>query len=128
MNVVIQQIDKLDGVFLYDPIAHRLLKIHELEPESQKLVQRAEACLPCPPATLLWLVGVPGRTAAKYPSPESLMRLDAGFLAATISLVATALCLSSVPLGTSGSSHLKALTEWSTLIEPLGGVNIGQQH
>jgi SagB-type dehydrogenase family enzyme len=124
--IVIQRISAVDGDFLYDAAGHRLLRLHVLEPERLKLIKRAELCLPRTPATLFWLVGVPGRTAAKYPSPGFFVERDAGYLAATITLVATATRLCTVPLGATGFPHLNHLTDWSEEIKPLGAVNIGQ--
>jgi SagB-type dehydrogenase family enzyme len=126
VSVVIQRIANVDGAFLYDPVGHQLLKLEVGQDESRALMERAEACLPCKPATLLWLVGAPGRTAAKYLRPDSLIKRDAGFLAATITLVATAMMHKAVPLGLSGFPHLNRLTDWSTEIDALGAINIGQ--
>lgn len=89
-----------------------------LEPKSLKLIKQAELCLPSTPATLFWLVGVPGRTAVKYPSPALLVERDAGFLAATITLVATAASLNTVPLGATGFPHLNQMSSMSVGTRP----------
>lgn len=72
-----------------------------------------------PSATLLLLVAEPGKTAAKYLNPDSLVWRDAGVLLGYLSLAAEALGLAFVPLGATGDP-------WAgTLVDEAGLTDVG---
>ncbi|RZK34503.1 MAG: SagB/ThcOx family dehydrogenase [Hymenobacter sp.] len=73
----------------------------------------------------LWLLAHPSRTAAKYEHAESLIWRDAGALLQQIQLTATALKLSSCPLGTLAEPFANQLFEKMGNVVSAGGIIVG---
>jgi len=86
---------RLDGA---DPASHELVSVPS-SLDTQTVRRETDDLVVAPSATLLLLVAEPGKTAAKYLNPDSLVRRDAGVLLGYLSLAAEALGLAFVPLG-----------------------------
>lgn len=75
------------------------------------LIEHCEAVLPRGGGLLMIFVAEPGKTAAKYEHPESLIWRDAGILQGSLGLVAASLGLSYCLLGITGNPWVSALSD-----------------
>lgn len=108
---------------VYRPDRHTFDAIQSAPVDIQSLVQQTQKLVPWDQGVLIWLVGQPGRTMAKYEHAESFVYFDAGALAATLSFMAHALNLSYCPLGFSGEPAIsRLLHSQGVAIGLLGGV------
>lgn len=110
-------------VGLYDRDRHGIQTIEQ--PDELRLANMASVHLltGAKSGTTLQLLADAGRFNSCYDNGASLLWRDSGALAATISLLATSLGLTSVVLGRTGADvlRLKALSDW----QPLGAVHLG---
>lgn len=95
--------------FRYDAVEHALVEVPRSEIHANAARAAANEVVPFSHALLLGFVAEPGKTAAKYEAPESLVWRDAGVLLGYLSLLAEAMELSFCPLGITGDPHLAAL-------------------
>jgi SagB-type dehydrogenase family enzyme len=92
--------------FRYVPVEHALVEVPETEGQANAARAAANRLVPIGRALLLGFVAEPGKTAAKYQAPASLVWRDAGVLLGYLSFVAEALRLSFCPLGITGDPYL----------------------
>lgn len=93
--------------YRYDPVEHAVIEVPRSEVCARDARSAADALVPVERGTLIGLLAEPGKTAAKYENPESLVWRDAGVVLGYMSFVAQALGLSFCPLGISGEPHLR---------------------
>lgn len=96
----------------YDAVSHVLREVPGSEPHLGEVWRAAEEVLPTGRGLLLALVAEPGRTAAKYKHPDSLIWRDAGVMLGYMSVVAEVLNLPFCPLG------ITAEDEFAKLLQP----------
>lgn len=97
-------------IYRYAPDTHELERLRVLHPRELALFGvDCEEILPNALGTAIVLAGDVNRVAAVYERPESLMWRDAGALLQTVALSATAYGLAFCPLGTLGTSVLRAI-------------------
>lgn len=109
VHLIVQSPD-LGGWRRYDPIGHGLMSVPG-GPDVQAVRKETDELVAAPAATLLLLVAEPGKTAAKYLNPDSLVWRDAGVLLGYLSLAAEALDLAFVPLGITGDPWVGTLVD-----------------
>lgn len=111
----------------YDPVRHTLTEL----PESTSSVARARTAagelLPLRHGVLIALVAEPGKTAAKYEYPETLVWRDAGIVFGYMSLITEMLSLSFCPLGMTGHSLLKDLPFNAASLQGVGLAVVGSE-
>ena len=90
-----------------------------LSPDEVRM-QLRDVCGPSD-ATILLFVGEPGKTAAKYANPSSLIWRDAGNLQGIIAVAAEALSLGFCQLGITGEQWVRRLDKQEQLV----GVGVG---
>jgi hypothetical protein len=90
----------------YDPVEHALVAIPGSETNAAAVRAAAGQLLSVERGLVVALVAEPGKTAAKYTDPESLIWRDAGVVLGYMSVVAEALGLSFCPLGITGNRCL----------------------
>jgi hypothetical protein len=93
----------------YDGQAHAFQVLHDLLPE--ELARECSKVLPPNKGTLLLFVAEPGKTAAKYVDPLSLVWRDAGVLQGGMALAAEALRLNFCLLGITGDPWAASLSK-----------------
>ena len=99
----------------YDPFRHRLCNLDcpvrpaEVRAELNKIASGEQA-------TMLLMVAEPGRTAAKYADPLSLVWRDAGALLGVLAVAAETLNLGFVPIGVTGEPWASALVDQPGLV------------
>lgn len=114
-------------VSVYDPPSHCLRRIQFNRLALDHLLAAGRRLLDYGDGMLIWLVGQPARTLAKYEHGEPFVLLDAGALIATLAFAAHALKLAFCPIGISGEPWLSQLIDSdSRTIGILGGV-VGTQ-
>lgn len=95
----------------YDTLEHALVEIPGTLGMADQARNSASQLVHGGDAALLLLVGEPGKTAAKYESPESLVWRDAGIVLGYLSLVSEMLGLSFCPLGLTGDAYVAPISE-----------------
>ncbi|WP_168797375.1 nitroreductase family protein [Lampropedia aestuarii] len=100
----------------YDPINHSLVEIPGSHDLASAARVAADAIVASGDATLIALVAEPGKTAAKYYFPESLIWRDAGIIIGALAWSAEALSLNICPLGATGTSFVSLISREKTLI------------
>ena len=86
----------------YDPRSHELMVLPGSSEAAYAVRLAAEELMPTGSASLIALVAEPGKSAAKYDFPESLIWRDAGVMLGYFSIAAEALGLAFCPLGITG--------------------------
>lgn len=102
IHLVIQLTDERSWA-RYNPQEHSLDLLAKDDGCLQLLVDYSEQVVPRDGGHLILFVAEPGKTAAKYENPESLIWRDAGTLQGSLALVAAALGLSYCLLGITGN-------------------------
>lgn len=115
VHVLVQRFSDMT-IWRYDSIAHALVEIEASEEGARLARSAACAALNVNPAALLIFVAEPGKYAAKYEAPGSLIWRDAGVLVGAMSLVAEALGLGFCPLGVTGESTVRLLDQQLQLV------------
>lgn len=105
----------------YDPIQHALFELSESTNSAKSSREAACKILEVDRGILIGLVAEPGRTAAKYENPATIVWRDAGVVLGYMSLVAEALGLAFCPLGISGQPYL---TDYLTKGDELEAVGL----
>ena len=90
----------------YDPTDHAIVEIPGLESNAAAVRAAASMLVPVDRGIILALVAEPGKSAAKYAHPQSLVWRDAGVVIGYMSVVAEALRMPFCPLGITGDPHL----------------------
>lgn len=111
-------------LYRYEPRNHSLIILKNPASLCESLQIEASSCLATRPATLIWLVVVPDRTAAKYENASSLVLRDVGLVLGTIGLTATAMGLWPVPLGVTGEPFVSRDLKWSLPAFGAGGLHV----
>ena len=93
----------------YDGLSHALWVLEQEAPAM--LVSACEEVLPAQNGKLLFFAADPGKTAAKYDSPISLIWRDAGVLQGGLALAAEALGLNFCLLGITGDPWIAQLSQ-----------------
>jgi len=93
----------------YDPVGHALVEILNSHENAAQVRRAAGQLVELDRGTLIALVAEPGKTAAKYENPESLIWRDAGVVLGYISILAEALALAFCPLGITADEYLATL-------------------
>lgn len=99
----------------YNPQEHSLDLLVKSDSLLQPLVDRSEQVVPRGGGHLILFVAEPGKTAAKYENPESLIWRDAGVLQGSLALVAAALGLNFCLLGITGNPWVTQLSDQGKL-------------
>lgn len=110
---------------VYNPFEHALAKLDCDRKIVVAFLQHINQNLAIKDGTLLWLIGHPHRTSAKYDHAESLIWRDAGALLQQIQLAATALSLTSCPIGTLGEPFDYQLFGSIGSVMAAGGIIVG---
>lgn len=105
IHILVQRVTG-EGWSRYDPHDHALVALPQSRIAADAARYRASEVVDAPNATLIGFTAEPGKLAAKYEFPESLIWRDAGVLLGYLSLGAQALGLAFCPLGITGDPHL----------------------
>lgn len=108
----------------YDAARHGLYGLGALDAALDGLIAQMRAIVTDPSATLLWFVAEPGKTAAKYEHPSSLVWRDAGVLQGVMVAVAAGLGLGACLLGVTGQAWAEKLSDQRKL-EGVGALWVG---
>lgn len=95
----------------YNPQEHSLDMLLIADDALRPLVDHCEAVVPRSGGQLMLFVAEPGKTAAKYEHPESLVWRDAGVLQGSVALVAASLGSNFCLLGVTGNPWVAALAD-----------------
>jgi SagB-type dehydrogenase family enzyme len=109
----------------YEPVEHALVQLPGTQTAAATARDESAALVPLDQGVLIALAAEPGRTAAKYESPESLVWRDAGAVLGYMSVVAEALGLSFCPLGILGERFVSSATGDDTRIHAAGLAILG---
>lgn len=109
----------------YDPVDHTLVEFPQTQSLAAAARSAAQHLVPIDRGTLLGLLAEPGKTAAKYANPHSLVWRDAGVVLGYMSLVAEALGLSYCPLGILGDPFLNSLLPNDSRLNAAGMAILG---
>lgn len=113
----------VDFWWRYDPLAHCL---QALDSSSHQALQQSNLVLDCQQGYLMMFVAEPGKTAAKYRNPESLIWRDAGVIIGNFALATEAMNLSFCPLGITGEPWASKLSE-KGLLKGVGMAVVGSK-
>ena len=108
IHVLVQR-NRQSGWERYDPIGHTLIQVQGTSDFAIAARDSADAIVPSGDSTLLALVAEPGKTAAKYHFPESLVWRDAGVIIGALTWGAEALSLNICPLGATGTPFVSPI-------------------
>lgn len=111
---------------LYDPDRHRLLRLRGADPDAPWNARNVLEIAGANAGVTLQLAADRSKVAACYNGPDTLMWRDAGALAATLCLVATALGLTSVVLGRHGTEAVLS-AGLPSRFGGVGAVHVGMQ-
>lgn len=111
--------------YRYEPVEHSLVQLPATQMTAAQARQESAVLVPLNRGVLIALAAEPGRTAAKYENPESLVWRDAGTVLGYMSVVAEALGLSFCPLGILGDRFVGAMTEGEPHIHAAGLAILG---
>ncbi|WP_240600274.1 nitroreductase family protein [Solilutibacter silvestris] len=114
IHLVIQLADE-DSWARYNPQEHSLDLLANGNRLLQPLLDYSGQVMPQGGGRLILFVAEPGKTAAKYQNPESLVWRDAGVLQSSIALVAAALGLNYCLLGITGNPWVAQLSNQGKL-------------
>ena len=114
IHLVIQLTDE-ESWARYNPQNHSLDLLAKDDSLFQPLVDCSEQVVPRGGGHLILFVAEPGKTAAKYENPESLIWRDAGVLQGSLALVAAALGLNYCLLGITGNPWVAQLSDQGKL-------------
>jgi SagB-type dehydrogenase family enzyme len=110
----------------YDAVAHSLVEVPRSEANVTAMRTAASNLVDLGRGALVSFLAEPGRTGAKYESPDSLVWRDAGVLLGYMSVAAEALGLSFCPLGLTGDAVLRDLLDWSAPVHGAGLAVVGR--
>jgi len=110
----------------YDPEGHALVEMPDSSQGARCAIEAAEASLVLEKGYVLALVAEPGKTAAKYEHPQSLILRDAGVVLGYMSVVAEALGLSFCPLGLTGQPEVADCLGPAGLLNSVGLAVLGK--
>lgn len=113
------------GWWRYDPEHHALSQVPSLI-DSVVVRKAMDEVVETSAATLILFVAEPGKTAAKYADPESLIWRDAGVLLGFLAMGSEALGLSFCPLGVTGEPWASQLLSQPGLVG-VGAALVGAQ-
>lgn len=108
----------------YDTARHGLQGLGMLGQAVDEFIDQARVVVPDPSATLIWFVAEPGKTAAKYENPDSLVWRDAGVLQGVMVTVAAGLGLGACLLGVTGQAWAEKLSDQGQL-QGVGALWVG---
>jgi oxazoline/thiazoline dehydrogenase len=109
------------GLYRYDSLAHRLVRLAPLHPAAQRILAhaRAAAMMPVAPQVLLVITARVQRLLWKYEGMGYALALkNAGVLTELMYLVATAMKLAPCALGSGDSASFATLSGLDPLVEP----------
>ncbi len=109
----------------YDPVEHVLVELPGSVESAAAGRTVAQSVVSVGCAVVVGLVAEPGKTAAKYENPETLVWRDAGVVLGYMSLIAEALELSFCPLGVTGQSQFADLLPNPTSLHGVGLALLG---
>jgi len=104
----------------YDPLNHALVELPDSGASAAAGRQAACNLVELARGTLIGLVAEPGKTAAKYEHPESLVWRDAGVVLGYLSVMAEALGLAFCPLGITGQPYSTEYLPDSSTLQAVG--------
>lgn len=113
------------GWHYYEPVEHSLTQLPGSQMAAAQARQDSSAVVPLNCGILIALAAEPGKTAAKYEHPESLVWRDAGAILGYMSIVAEALSLSFCPLGLLGGEFVTAAVSGDSRIQAAGLAILG---
>ena len=109
----------------YDVLEHALIELLGSTDSAAQGRAAAHRLLELDQAVLIGLLAEPGKTAAKYENPETLVWRDAGVVLGYMSVVAEALDLNFCPLGISGFPHLADFLPETSALQAVGLAVLG---
>lgn len=110
--------------YRYEPVEHTLVELPGTEEVARVARAVADELVTVDSGWLIWLVSEPGKTAAKYERPESLVWRDAGVVLGYLSIVAEAMRLSFCPLGLLGNFEIASATSAPAAPQRLQGAGL----
>lgn len=109
----------------YDPVEHSLIQLPQTLTFAAGARYQASDLVPMNHGVLIALAAEPGKTAAKYKHPESMVWRDAGVVLGYMSVVTEALGLSFCPLGLLGSEFVSDAVRGEPCIQAAGLAILG---
>lgn len=110
----------------YDPRSHKLVTLPQSAAMANAARCAASEVVDATHASLIAFVAEPGKSAAKYAFPESLVWRDAGVLLGYFSICAEALGLLFCPLGITGDPHLSTDLDQQGRLRGVGMALLGR--
>ncbi|WP_442867341.1 nitroreductase family protein [Acidovorax sp. GBBC 1281] len=112
----------------YDAKRHELVTLRGSSDAAQAIRLAADEVVPTGNASLIAFIAEPGKTAAKYDCPESLIWRDAGVMLGYISIAAEALGLGFCPLGITGDPMIANTLDQQGRLRGVGLALLGRLH
>lgn len=112
----------------YDAKRHELVCIPGSSNAAHAARLAANEVVPVGSASLIALVAEPGKSAAKYDFPESLIWRDAGVMLGYFSIAAEALGLAFCPLGITGDPEIAGALDQQGRLRGVGLALLGRLH
>ncbi|MGV3570611.1 MAG: nitroreductase family protein [Ramlibacter sp.] len=109
----------------YEPVEHALVQLPGTRMTAAHARQESAVLVPLNRGVLIALAAEPGKTAAKYDNPDSLVWRDAGTVLGYMSVVAEALGLTFCPLGLLGKRFVSDVVAGDPRIEATGLAILG---
>jgi len=110
----------------YDARSHKLVALPQSTVRADAARRAANEVVDATNASLIAFVAEPGKSAAKYAFPESLVWRDAGVLLGYFSICAEALGLLFCPLGITGDQHLSTALDQQGRLRGVGMALLGR--
>lgn len=115
-----------EGWSRYDARRHELVSLPDSSDVAFATRQAADKVVPANNASLIALVAEPGKSAAKYDFPESLIWRDAGVMLGYFSIAAEALGLAFCPLGITGDLEIAKTLDQQGRLRGVGLALLGR--
>lgn len=112
----------------YDAKRHELVSLPSSSDAANAVRLAASEVVPAGNASLIALVAEPGKAAAKYDFPESLIWRDAGVILGYFSIAAEALGLAFCPLGITGDPVIESTLDEQGRLHGVGLALLGRLH
>lgn len=109
----------------YEPVEHALVQLPGTRMTAAQARQESAVLVPLNRGVLIALASEPGKTAAKYENPHSLVWRDAGTVLGYMSVVAEALGLTFCPLGLLGKRFVSDVVAGDPRIQATGLAILG---
>lgn len=125
MGVIAQMVEQSEPPRLYLPGRHAFACLTKAEDGAHTANAVDARVTGAIAGCTLRLVGDYAKVSAAYQHPESLLWRDAGIVTAGLCIIAEWMDLTSIPIGLTGSSHLRRLGFPADRFIGLGAVHVG---